>query len=70
VDDEEIMRRLASRGRKDDLEKTIRRRLEIYRAETKPVLDWYEQAEVPVLEIGGVGNIDEIQEQILGCLAL
>jgi adenylate kinase len=70
VDDEEIMRRLATRGRKDDLEETIRRRLEIYRADTKPVLDWYEQAGVPVLEIGGVGDIDAIQEQILGCLAL
>lgn len=70
VDDEEIMRRLATRGRKDDLVETIRRRLVIYRAETKPVLDWYEQAGVPVLEIGGVGDIDEIQEQILGCLAL
>jgi adenylate kinase len=68
VDDAEIMRRLAARGRKDDLEETIRRRLEIYRADTEPVLDWYEDAGVRVLEIGGVGDIDEIQEDILGCL--
>jgi len=68
VDDDEIMRRLSARGRKDDLEETIRRRLDVYRADTKPVLDWYEEAGVRVLEVQGVGDIDEIQEDILGYL--
>lgn len=68
VDDDEIMRRLSARGRKDDLEETIRRRLDVYRADTKPVLDWYEDAGVRVLEVEGVGDIDEIQEDILGYL--
>lgn len=68
VDDDEIMRRLSARGRKDDLEETIRRRLEVYRADTEPVLAWYENAGVSVIEIGGVGDIDEIQEEILGSL--
>jgi len=68
VDDGEIMRRLSARGRKDDLEVTIRRRLDVYRADTTPVLDWYEEAGVRVLEVEGVGDIDEIQEDILGYL--
>jgi len=68
VDDGEIMRRLSARGRKDDLEVTIRRRLDVYRADTTPVLDWYEEAGVRVLEVEGVGDIDEIQEDILGSL--
>jgi adenylate kinase len=70
VPDDVIMHRLSTRGRKDDLAKTIRRRLEVYRAQTKPVLDWYADAGVRILAIEGVGDIEEIQQQILGCLAL
>jgi adenylate kinase len=70
VDDEEIMKRLSTRGRKDDLVETIRRRLEIYRADTKPLLDWYAGHGVRILSVEGVGDIDEIQADILGCLAL
>jgi adenylate kinase len=68
VDDAEIMKRLSTRGRKDDLVDTIRRRLEIYRAETKPVLDWYADSGVRIVSVQGVGDIVEIQELILGCL--
>jgi adenylate kinase len=68
VDDAEIMKRLSTRGRKDDLVDTIRRRLEIYRAETKPVLDWYAESGVRIVSVQGVGDIVEIQELILGCL--
>jgi len=70
VPDDVIMHRLSTRGRKDDLAKTIRRRLEVYRAQTKPVLDWFADAGVRILAIEGVGDIEEIQQQILGCLAL
>jgi adenylate kinase len=68
VDDDEIMRRLSTRGRKDDLQETIRRRLEVYRAKKKPLLDWYEDTGVRIVSVEGVGDIDEIQAQILGCL--
>jgi adenylate kinase len=70
VDETEIMKRLSTRGRKDDLVETIRRRLEIYWAETKPVLDWYSDSGVRVVSVEGVGNIDEIQTNILGRLTL
>lgn len=68
VDDDEIMRRLSTRGRKDDLQETIRRRLEVYRAKKKPLLDWYEDTGVRIVSVEGVGDIDEIQAHILGCL--
>lgn len=68
VDDAEIMKRLSARGRKDDLVETIRRRLQIYRAETKPVLDWYAGTDVRVVPVEGVGDIDEIQARILDSL--
>jgi adenylate kinase len=43
VPDEVIIERLLLRGRKDDNEATIRRRLEVYREKTQPVLDYYHQ---------------------------
>lgn len=41
VPDEELVKRLLSRGRKDDTEETIRRRLEVYRDQTAPLLTYY-----------------------------
>ncbi len=43
VPDEVIIDRLLLRGRKDDNEETIRRRLEVYREKTQPVLNYYRQ---------------------------
>lgn len=70
VPDEEIMKRLSTRGRKDDLLKTIRRRLEIYEAKKKPLLDWYSATGVQIVAVMGVGDIDEIQAYILERLGL
>jgi adenylate kinase len=42
VPDEELIRRLLGRGRKDDTEDTIRRRLEVYREQTAPLLSYYQ----------------------------
>ena len=70
VPDDEIMRRLSTRGRKDDLQETIRRRLEVYEARKKPLLDWYENSGVRVVSVQGVGDIDHIQAHILEQLAL
>lgn len=41
VPDEELISRMLGRGRQDDNEKTIRRRLEVYRDRTAPVIDYY-----------------------------
>ncbi|KAM3094854.1 adenylate kinase [Phormidesmis sp. 146-35] len=42
VPDETLVERLLSRGRKDDSEKVIRRRLEVYREQTAPLIKYYE----------------------------
>lgn len=65
VDDEEIIKRLTARGRDDDVLGTIRRRLEVYRAQTVPLLAWYAGTDVPVLTVRGVGSVAEIQGRIL-----
>ena len=41
VPDEILIARLLQRGRKDDTEEVIRRRLEVYRSETAPLIDFY-----------------------------
>lgn len=41
VPDEVLITRLLARGRKDDSREVISRRLEVYRAETAPLIDYY-----------------------------
>lgn len=41
VPDEVLVSRLLSRGRADDTEEVIRRRLEVYREQTLPLIDFY-----------------------------
>ena len=57
------------RRRSDDDPETIRRRLEVYREETAPVLDWYERSDTRVLRVRGSGPVDDVQERVAGALA-
>lgn len=43
VPDAAIVQRLLLRGRQDDTEETIRRRLQVYREQTEPLLGYYER---------------------------
>jgi adenylate kinase len=49
--------------REDDKEETVRRRLEIYRLTTSPVLHYYDTLGV-VLRIDGSGSIDVVHREI------
>ena len=57
---------LVQRG--DDREETVQHRLEVYRAQTEPVLAYYEQVGVPVRHVDGSGKVDEIQAQLVHAL--
>jgi len=63
VDDEEIVKRLLSRGRADDTEEVIRNRLKVYRERTAPLVNYYSEKCI-LVEIYGVGDIDEITKKI------
>ena len=69
VDDEEIVKRLLARGRADDTEEVIRNRLEVYRKQTAPLIDYYSEKGI-LAEIYGVGEIDEITKKIEESLGL
>lgn len=67
VNEDELVSRLMKRGRVDDTEDIIRKRLKIYINSTSPVLDYYKN-EGKVIEINGVGEIEEIYSKILNIL--
>lgn len=50
--------------REDDRPETVRRRLEVYRRQTEPVLHWYRDSNVPVREVDGTGSVDEVTKRI------
>ena len=59
LDDDEIVRRLLSRGRKDDNEEVIRNRLEVYRAETAPLIEYFSSHGL-LRTIDALGSVDEV----------
>ncbi len=67
VPDEELMKRLIMRGkisgRSDDNEKTIRKRLDVYKSQTSPLIDWYGKRGKHH-HIEGVGSVDDIFAKI------
>lgn len=61
--------------RQDDKEETVRKRLEIYHAQTEPLIgyyhDWFNkdpEAAPKYVRVEGVGSLDDIREQILSQL--
>ncbi|MGA4669334.1 adenylate kinase [Propionibacteriaceae bacterium Y1923] len=71
VDEDELVERLLKRaeieGRSDDNEETIRARMKVYSEETEPLLSTYSDRGL-LVEVTGVGSVDEVTEQILGAL--
>ncbi len=63
--DEQLVSRMLARGRSDDTPEAISRRLDIYRANTQPLLDFYGDL---VSVVDGVGAIDEVQHRLLSQL--
>lgn len=72
VPDEELMRRLIERGRvsgrSDDNEATIKHRLEVYKNQTSPLIEWY-AARGKHFHIVGTGSVDEIFAKISEVIA-
>ncbi|MEU0265429.1 adenylate kinase [Nocardioides sp. NPDC006303] len=71
ADPDELVSRLLARseeqGRADDTESVIRRRLEVYAAETGPLADSYAERDL-LARVDGLGPVDEVTERILAAL--
>lgn len=65
VPEEELVARLAGRGRADDTEDVIRNRFKVYRDETAPLLDYYTHE---LKTVDAVGSLDEVFNRALQSL--
>ncbi|MBC8093584.1 MAG: adenylate kinase [Pseudonocardia sp.] len=65
VSDEVVVQRLSGRGRSDDTEDVIRRRQEVYREDTAPLLEYYSDRTVSV---DAVGSVEEITARVFDAL--
>ena len=72
ADSDEVVRRLlgraAEQGRADDTEDVIRRRLEVYAEQTAPLIEVYSKRNL-VVEVDGLGAVEEVTKRILEALA-
>lgn len=57
------------RRRSDDAPETVKRRLEVYRDETAPVLDWYEDSDTRVVRVRGTGPVDDVLERVVEAIS-
>jgi adenylate kinase len=68
ADEEELLRRLAGRAaaqhRADDVEQTIRHRLEVFASKTRPLIDYYRHRRLLTM-VDGVGRVEEVTVRIL-----
>ena len=71
VDSEELIHRLLQRaetdGRSDDTEEVVRRRQEVYAEQTEPLIDVYRDRKL-LIEVDGMGEVDEVSERIFAAL--
>ena len=71
VDEEELVRRLLERGeqagRVDDTAETIRDRLEVYRAKTAPLFDFYRDRGI-LIQVDGTGEVQDVFARIIAAL--
>ena len=65
VAEDELVRRLMGRGRDDDTEDVIRRRQQVYRDETAPLLDHYSDR---LVTVDAVGTVEEITDRVAQAL--
>lgn len=63
VPDDVLMTRLLSRGRSDDNEEVIRRRLEVYRGDTTPLIGYYGDRQQLVF-IDGNQSLEEVNAEL------
>jgi adenylate kinase len=71
ISDEEAVKRLLLRGRSDDTEEAIRKRLQWSREQTMPNIEWFRKTPgYTVLDIDGEGTIEQTHEKVFKALGI
>jgi adenylate kinase len=56
--------------RDDDREETVRKRLEVYRAQTRPLIEYYKRlGTAKYHKISGVGSVEEVKRRVFAALS-
>ena len=61
---EELWQRIELRGREDDTKEALEKRINIFEQNIGSILDLLRSREIPVYEVDGVGEFDEVTERI------
>ena len=56
--------------RRDDEPEAVRKRLEVYREQTAPVIDWYAKNGGALHQIDALGSLEEVESRMLTALGL
>ncbi|MCP5029346.1 MAG: adenylate kinase [Actinomycetia bacterium] len=62
-----VTERMKARGRADDTDEAIARRLELYEQETAPLLSWFTERDL-LLTVPGVGTEDEVFDRLVSAI--
>ena len=68
VPTEVVVERMRARGRDDDTDESIRRRLALYDSKTKPLVDFYRERSL-LTTIDGLGTEDDVAEAIASAIS-
>jgi adenylate kinase len=63
-----VKQRLLARGRPDDTEEAINKRFEEYENSTLPIVEWFKGDKIPVYEVNGERQVEEIHKEILSLI--
>lgn len=67
---DELLRRLKLRGRLDDTKAAISERIELFKQETGPIIDFFNEEHIPIVHIDGTGTTGQVHDRIESELAL
>jgi adenylate kinase len=62
-----VTQRMKARGRSDDTDEAIARRLELYEQETAPLLSWFSERDL-LLTVPGEGTEDEVFDRLVAAI--
>lgn len=68
VSREVIDERLKIRGRADDTEDAIDHRLDLFREETMPIIEYFLENNIPVSHVDGAGSVGQVHDAIVDVL--
>lgn len=64
---DEVTQRMKARGRDDDTDEGIARRLELYEQETRPVLDWFDARDL-LVKVDGLAEEPEVTSRLFSAI--